>query len=155
MCRKPPWFTNLTHTHNRRSSARWACHGTTQTSWRCSMLLSSSLPSALTRWALVIPSLLQQTQLLPRSTLRPWPAFLCPQTKTPSLKYHVVSLTVVAGVLTDGMEIPCLDVNSTKYKFAWDGTTLTLLDGTAVKITVTTCWPQIVVGVVPNSRLWK
>eukprot|EP00277_Geminigera_cryophila_P040295 CAMPEP_0173100782 /NCGR_PEP_ID=MMETSP1102-20130122/36421_1 /TAXON_ID=49646 /ORGANISM="Geminigera sp., Strain Caron Lab Isolate" /LENGTH=656 /DNA_ID=CAMNT_0013994315 /DNA_START=1 /DNA_END=1970 /DNA_ORIENTATION=+ len=52
------------------------------------------------------------------------------------LKYHVVGSTVVAGGLTDGMEITSLDTNSTKYKFASSGNTLTS-DGTAAKIITT------------------
>jgi len=52
------------------------------------------------------------------------------------LKYHVVGSTVVAGSLTDGMEITSLDRTYDKCKFASEGT-LTQLDGTASKITTT------------------
>ena len=53
------------------------------------------------------------------------------------LKYHVVGATVVAGDLTDKMQISSLDTAADKYAFASNGTTLTPLDGTASKITTT------------------
>jgi uncharacterized surface protein with fasciclin (FAS1) repeats len=53
------------------------------------------------------------------------------------LKYHVVNATVVAGNLTDGMQILSLDAAADKYAFSSAGTTLTPLDGTASKITTT------------------
>ena len=53
------------------------------------------------------------------------------------LKYHVVGATVVAGGLTDGIQIPSLDAVADKYTFESADTTLTPLDGTASKITTT------------------